>query len=191
MRFTESLLRSVCYAEGIGVERTVNPFMLTLVFALLFSLSGTAPHATAVWLSGPAPAPQPGKFEMHNVNRTFTPEALVVPVGSEVRFPNDDPYYHSIFSTDKANGFDVGYYDTGPGKYVTFSHPGVVEVRCHIHGYMHGTIVVADGPFSAVNDGKFQISGVPAGKYTLHQVADDGSVRTSDVTIDRDTTLNL
>lgn len=155
-----------------------------LAAAQTFTLSGAAAKsAIAVWLAGPAPVPAAGQFEMHNVNRTFTPPVLIVPQGSSVRFPNDDPFYHSIYSTDKQNGFDIGYYDTGPGKYVPFRYAGVVHVRCHIHGYMHGIIVVAGGPYAAVQNGAFSIAGLPAGKYLLHEVLSDGSESTRPVTV--------
>ena len=128
---------------------------------------------------------------MHNINRTFTPASIVVPVGSQVRFPNDDPFEHSIYSADRVNGFDIGYYGTGPGKYVTFSHAGVVQVRCHIHAYMHGLIVVASGPFAQVTGGTYQISNVPAGEYTVHEVTEDGSDHTARLLLNGNKTLNF
>lgn len=162
-----------------------------LAAAQAFTLSGAATHALAVWVSGPAAAPAAGSFEMHNVNRTFTPPVLVVPVGSQVRFPNDDPFYHSIYSADKSNGFDIGYYDTGPGKFVTFAHAGTVQVRCHIHAYMHGLIVVAGGPYAQIRNGSYSIPNLPAGKYSVHAVAPNGSEQTRMLVLSADTTLNF
>lgn len=167
--------------------------MIALILAAVqtFSLSGSASHAIAVWVSGPAPAPTPGTFEMHNVNRTFTPASIVVPVNSQVRFPNDDPFEHSIYSADKLNGFDIGFYGHGPGKYVTFSHVGVVEVRCHIHAYMRGTIVVAGGPYAQVIGGAYEIASLPAGAYVVHEITDDGVDHTTRVALDSNKTLNF
>ena len=167
--------------------------MIALVFAALqmFSISGNASHAIAVWVTGPARAPAPGTFEMHNVNRTFRPPMIVVPVGSQVRFPNDDPFEHSIYSTDSANGFDIGYYGTGPGKYVSFSHAGVVQVRCHIHGYMHGMIVVAGGPFVQITGGTYEIANLPARTYTVHEITDDGIDHTVRLLVNGNKTLNF
>lgn len=167
--------------------------MIALILATLptFSISGSAPHAIAIWVSGPAPAPAAGTFEMHNVNRTFNPPSIVVPVGSQVRFPNDDPFEHSIYSADKVNGFDIGYYGTGPGKYVTFSHVGVVQVRCHIHAYMHGIIVVTGGPSAQATGGTYVISNLPAGEYSVHEVTDDGVDHTTHVVLDANKVLNF
>ena len=168
--------------------------MHAVIFALaaqLFTLQGSAPHAYALWVSGPAPAPAAGTYEMHNVNRTFSPPFLIVPIHSRVRFPNDDPFYHSIYSAGNANAFDIGYYDTGPGKFVTFDHPGIVPVRCHIHAYMHGTIAVADGPYAAVENGRYAISGLPAGTYTVHEITDRSKEKSFPLVLKSDKTLNL
>ncbi|HUY41892.1 MAG TPA: hypothetical protein VMV82_10030 [Candidatus Dormibacteraeota bacterium] len=166
---------------------------IVLAFAVLslLSVSGAAPHSIAVWVSGPAATPPSGTYAMHNINRTFAPPVIVVPVGSQVRFPNDDPFEHSIYSANRVNGFDIGYYGPGPGKYVRFSHAGVVQVRCHIHTYMHGMIVVAGGPFAQVSGGAYSIPNLPAGEYTVHDVTDGGIDHTTRITLSRNTTLNF
>src|SRR3954465_14254247 len=46
--------------------------------------------------------------EMSTVRKQFVPRVLATTVGSEVRFPNQDPILHNAFSTSKDNGFDVG-----------------------------------------------------------------------------------
>jgi len=105
---------------------------------------------------------------MVNHDKTFLPSLLVVPVGSTVRFPNEDPFYHSIYSDSPLDPFDIGYYDTGPGKVVRFAKAAIVNVHCHIHVYMHATIVVVDGPFARADDGRYRLQGVPSGTYVLH-----------------------
>ncbi|HEY1977671.1 MAG TPA: hypothetical protein VGG89_14050 [Candidatus Baltobacteraceae bacterium] len=170
----------------------MNAFVLAaLAVAQTFSLSGTAARGFAVWVSGPADRAAAGEFVMRNVGLAFKPEMIVVPAGSRVRFSNEDPLYHSIYSTDEANGFDLGYYDTGPGKTVTFTRPGVVPLRCHIHASMHGTIVVAGGPYALVRDGRFEIDGLPPEKYTIHFITADGVDHTRGLTLDRNRTMNL
>jgi hypothetical protein len=47
--------------------------------------------------------------------------------------------------------------------------PGLIQIRCDKHGWMNSFIHVDRHPLHAVTDaeGRFKISGVPAGKYTL------------------------
>jgi len=127
-----------------------------------------ATDADVVWVSAPKAAPKPVEAILTNKDRSFIPTLTVIPVGSTVRFPNEDPFFHSIYSTSPADPFDIGFYDTGPGKEVPFPNPGVVDVHCHIHASMHATIIVADGPFAQSANGNYTLSGVPAGKYVLH-----------------------
>ena len=146
-----------------------------VLLGLCLGLGATAAAATVdgrlkgegvVWLSG-APAAAVVQLEMRNKDRSFVPPLLVVSAGSTVRFPNDDYFYHSIYSSDGPDDFDVGYYLEGPGKVFTFAKPGVVNIRCHIHPTMHGTIVVVDGPAQQIS-GAFHFANIAPGKYTLH-----------------------
>jgi plastocyanin len=127
-----------------------------------------ATQATVVWISAPKAAPKPIEGVLTNQDRTFIPPLIVIPVDSTVRFPNNDPFFHSIYSTSPADPFDIGFYDTGPGKVVTFANPGVVDVHCHIHASMHATIVVVDGPYAMVNDSGYELDNVPGGRHVLH-----------------------
>lgn len=139
--------------------------------------------AAVVWVSAPDAIPQNGDSEMRNRNRTFIPPYVVVPVGAQVRFPNDDPFYHSIYSDSPADRFDIGYYGPGPGKLVTFSQPGVIDVRCHIHASMHANIIVADGPYALVTNGAYSLANVPAGTHELHAWDPKNGERTMTVTV--------
>ncbi|MFP5287913.1 MAG: hypothetical protein ACLGI9_19405, partial [Thermoanaerobaculia bacterium] len=52
------------------------------------------------------PAGEP--FEMVTRRKEFTPRILAVPRGSRVRFPNQDPILHNVFSVSGENKFDLG-----------------------------------------------------------------------------------
>ena len=119
----------------------------------------------------PRGRPQPGSPapEMHQHGERFAPRVLPVVVGTTVEFPNDDPIYHNVFSLSRARSFDLGRYPRGSSKSVTFNTPGVIQVFCHIHADMSGTILVLDNPFYVVPDanGHYALDGVPAGDYQL------------------------
>ena len=125
-----------------------------------------------VWLTPiGTPVDPPKQTEIPKLvqkDKAFHPSLLVIPVGGKVEFPNEDPFFHSIYSTSPADPFDIGFYDTGPGKEVPFPNAGIIDVHCHIHASMHATIIVADGPYAQSANGAYTLSGVPAGKYELH-----------------------
>lgn len=100
---------------------------------------------------------------------TFHPPLVIVPVGGSVEFPNDDPFFHNVFSYSGPARFDLGRYPQGESKSVVFSEAGYVKVFCEIHEWMRATILVVENPFHAVidADGRFTIDDVPAGRHTL------------------------
>src|SRR6202167_2679104 len=126
-----------------------------------------------IYLEGPSPASidsaSAGPFKIQQLNRRFTPDMLVVPVGSTVSFPNMDPIFHNIFSLSKPKTFDLGSYDKGETRQVAFPKTGIVEVYCRLHPNMAATIIVTPNRWYARSDrsGQFQIQNVPPGKYTI------------------------
>ncbi|HSU31802.1 MAG TPA: hypothetical protein VLJ11_11260 [Bryobacteraceae bacterium] len=124
----------------------------------------------AIWLESKIPAPaQPVKAVMRQRNRRIEPDTLIVPVGSTVEFPNLDPIFHNIFSLSRTQSFDLGYYAEGRSRSVTFSHPGIVQVYCHVHPNMYGVIVVTASRWfgKPAQDGTFALSNLPSGNYRM------------------------
>jgi plastocyanin len=119
--------------------------------------------------AGPAGIGGTHSATMQQLNRQFSPDLLVIPVGSTVSFPNMDPIFHNIFSLSKPKTFDLGSYDKGESRNVVFSKPGIVYVYCHLHPNMEATIVVTPNRWYARSDrsGHFRIQDVPPGRYTI------------------------
>jgi len=144
---------------------------------------GTAAQPSVVWITGPGPQPV-ADAEIRQTQKTFTPALLVVPTGTSVKFPNDDAFYHSVYNVSPANPFDLGLYDTGPGKSVTFSNSGVAEVRCHVHGSMHATIVVVDGSYVVTTRPNESYSiAAPRGSHVMHVWTDGSPIVTTTVRV--------
>ena len=108
-------------------------------------------------------------IEIKQINRQFVPDLVVVPVGAIVSFPNMDPIFHDVYSLSKAKSFDLGAYDKGQTRRVSFTKPGIVEAYCHLHPNMAATIVVmADRHYAQPDrNGQYNIPNVPPGHYTL------------------------
>jgi plastocyanin len=106
---------------------------------------------------------------MTQKGETFVPHVLPVLVGSTVEFPNEDDFYHNVFSVVAGNRFDLGRYPKGESTRQKFTKPALVVVRCEIHPSMKAFILVLKSPYFASPDeqGRFTIPNVPAGKYTI------------------------
>lgn len=117
----------------------------------------------------PAPASASTPVAIEQMNRQFVPDLAVIPVGATVSFPNMDPIFHDVYSLSRAKSFDLGAYDKGQTRRVTFTKPGIVEVYCHLHPNMAATILVMANRYYARpdRDGQYRISGVAPGHYTL------------------------
>jgi hypothetical protein len=94
---------------------------------------------------------------------------LAIPVGTTVDFPNHDPILHNVFSASPAKKFDLGMYDQGVSRSVTFDAPGVVRIGCNVHPKMEAFVIVNPNPYVAVTyaQGKYTIANVPAGGYQI------------------------
>lgn len=141
------------------------------------------------YLKGPvagAPAGSPSQRpRLAQQDTSFRPSVLVVPVGARVDFPNQDPFFHNVFSYSSVKRFDLGRFPRGESRTVTFDRPGAVKVYCEIHQWMRAAVLVVENPFHTQvgADGGFRIPGVPPGRYTLAVWDVDRGERTTTVTV--------
>ena len=134
-----------------------------------------SPPPAVMWLKPlqPAPAfaaPAQERFTLLQKNRMFTPHLLVIPVGSQVQFPNADPFFHNVFSLFDGKRFDLGLYEAGSTKTVTFSREGISYIFCNIHPEMSAVVVSLSTPFYTIanSSGNFDLRNVPVGDYEFH-----------------------
>lgn len=115
-------------------------------------------------------APKRLQWQLVQKNKQFIPGLLVVPVGSSVEFPNEDPFFHNVFSLFNGKRFDLALYQTGESRGVKFDREGVSYIFCNIHPDMHAVVIALSTPLYAVSgpSGSFNISNVPSGEYMLH-----------------------
>ncbi len=130
-------------------------------------------QSTVVWLtplSGGIPALRPRHFQLVQKDKQFTPRLLVVPTGSVIDFPNQDPFFHNVFSLFNGKRFDLGLYEKGSTRAVHFDHNGVSYIFCNIHPKMHAVIIALSTPYFAITsaEGLANIPDVPAGEYEMN-----------------------
>jgi plastocyanin len=117
----------------------------------------------------PATPPPPMRAKIAQRDEQFIPQVTVVTVGSTVDFPNDDPFFHNVFSLSRAATFDLGRYPSGASRSQTMKRTGIVKVFCHLHSQMTALIRVLDHPWFTIpaEDGTFTLPAVPAGELTV------------------------
>jgi len=115
-------------------------------------------------------APAPGHYKLMQKNKRFIPHILVVPMGAVVDFPNDDPFFHNVFSLFDGKRFDLGLYEAGTTRAVNFNSPGVSYIFCNIHPHMSAVVVVTQSRYYAISSasGDFAINRVLPGRYQLN-----------------------
>ncbi len=156
----------------------------------------TQPPLAVVYLDGnfPRAASSPVK-EVAQRDLTFIPALLPIQVGTKVEFPNLDDTYHNIFSYSPTRRFDLGRYrpEERPIPSVMFDQPGLVTLRCDIHEHMRGLILVLNTPHFVMTDtaGRFRLSKLPPGHYTLKAWVDSRTTREKPVDLKDGQTLHV
>jgi plastocyanin len=127
-------------------------------------------------------------------DRTFVPHVLAVQKGTVIDFPNSDLVRHNVFSPqDSCKQFNLGTYDVGVVKQVTFDKSCNVPILCNVHAEMSAFVAVFDNPYFAVTlrDGNFKIDNIPPGNYTLKTWHEKFESVTQEIRIDEDKTTDV
>jgi plastocyanin len=120
-------------------------------------------------LGSGAPPAAPLQAVMDQLNLAFTPDVLVIPVGSTVSFPNSDKTGHEVYSFSSAHPFKLGLYRGKPYAPERFDRPGLVTLGCNIHDAMLAYILVTDAPYygKTAADGSWSLSDIARGRYRV------------------------
>ena len=126
---------------------------------------------------------------LDQINLTFVPDIIVIPVGSTVEFPNSDSVSHQIYSFSPTKRFQLPLYHGKPYPPVHFDQAGVVTLGCNIHDRMVGYIFVTDAAYFGRTDarGNWSVSNVPRGTY--HVSLWHPLLRDSGASLERDVSI--
>ena len=116
-------------------------------------------------------APPPAQeVEIGTRAKRFSPDVVVVPVGSTVHFPNHDRILHNVFSLSSVAEFDLGFYGHEESRSHTFNEAGLALIHCNVHQSMQAEVFVVETPFYTQPDqqGQFVLEGISPGPGTLH-----------------------
>ncbi|MFQ5640170.1 MAG: hypothetical protein ACE5IR_19495 [bacterium] len=114
------------------------------------------------------PARPPGRLTLDNRECKFVPHVSVLTVGSAIQAVNRDPTLHNAHFYGAINA-NLALAFKGVKRTTKVEQPGMVIVKCDVHGWMQAFIRVESHPFQAVTDenGSFRIPDIPAGAYDL------------------------
>jgi plastocyanin len=142
-------------------------------------VDGLPAVGVAVTMDAPraALAAMPPPFiEVRQKNLRFLPALTVVPVGSELRFTNEDEFDHHVMGVSERTRFEFFIPASGASRKArrepargVLSRPGVVALHCHLHASMRGQVLITSSPFHGVTDanGEVRYADVAAGSATL------------------------
>jgi plastocyanin len=151
--------------EICGATRTLQPLLVQ---------SGThgVQHAV-VSLAGtpltPPPNP-PATTAIANDHCAFSPHVETLRVGQALEVGNRDPLLHNTHITiETRTFFNVAMVAGGKPIQKVVKQPGLFQVRCDVHRFMHGYVVAFDHPYHTVTQatGEFRMVGLPPGKQQL------------------------
>ena len=100
----------------------------------------------------------------------FNPHVLLVPQGGTVKILNPDGVLHNFHASSSGNpSFNKAQPKFKKEMEVKFDTPGTFKIKCDIHSWMSGWIVVTGHPFFTITDdkGSFRIDGVSTGTRVL------------------------
>lgn len=142
-----------------------------------------------VWLSPLKPASMPPlsparqtSYRLVQKNKMFSPHLLVVPTGTSVQFPNEDPFFHNVFSLFNGKRFDLGLYESGTSRSVRFDREGASYIFCNIHPEMGAVVLALSTPYYGISseNGAVSIHNVPPGSYQLNVWSENGQFANPD-----------
>lgn len=126
----------------------------------------------------------PPVYQMLNQkNKEFMPKMVVIQKGGEVRFGNEDPWFHNIYGNDPK--FDLGRFPKGFWKKQVYEKTGVFHVYCDIHPNMHAHVYVVDTPYytKAAEDGGFVLKDIAQGEYQIIAWQIRSKTQSQDITV--------
>lgn len=114
------------------------------------------------------PPTAPQRLVLDNRECRFVPHVAAVTVASTLVATNSDSILHNthLYGPVRSN---IALPFEGMTVTRTLDRPGMIAVKCDVHGWMEAYVRVDSHPFHAVTDerGRFRIEGIPPGEYRV------------------------
>ena len=166
----------------ITLDGTVEPRMLEVTAdqavcgnevedrAVVVDDSGGLANAVVIVTGAPWGDATPVDPEINNSGCYFVPRVQVVPTRTVVTVRSEDDTLHTTHAYDDRQRtlFNIAIPIPGMEVERPMRRPGPVRIECDSHGWMRGWVYVSDDLGTVTGpDGKYELSGIPPGDYTL------------------------
>ena len=115
----------------------------------------------------------------------FDPRVVIARPGEEMAVLNSDGILHNVHTVSEKNP-SINKAQPGFVKSlsVSFATPEMVRMKCDVHGWMRGWILVTDDPAAVTDEsGSFTVADVPAGTHEVTVWHEKLGRQTKEVTV--------
>ncbi len=126
------------------------------------------------------------EFVLDQKGCTYVPHVLLLPANKTLQIINSDGIMHNIHSfSTKNTPVNLPQPKFKKKLEKAFTTAENISVKCDVHGWMSAWLMVVDHPYHAVTDatGKFTITDVPPGTYTVEFWQETLGKQTAQVTV--------
>lgn len=105
---------------------------------------------------------------LNQKNCRYEPHILLVPVQETLTVRDSDPLLHTVQMSGSAD-YNLPFVLAGQEITRPMTREGKVSLRCNVHVWMNGEMMVARHPYYTVTDeyGNFELTQVPPGDYEI------------------------
>lgn len=131
------------------------------------------------------PKPPPAKITLDQKKCRYVPHVQATGPGATIEILNDDPMLHNIHGyLGTQTVFNLAMPIKGQKIPKVLAKPGIVHVKCDVHEWMNGWIVVSESPYAVVGqDGTYAIKDIAPGSYTITAWHEKLGEKTQQVTV--------
>lgn len=164
-----------CTPEGTQVDDTNRSLMID-------DKGGIANVVVQISVDGADVKVPEEPIELDQAHCRFEPHVVCIPAGATVHFLNSDGVSHNVNLVAKKNDSWNKTIPAGGSTDSKFEKTDQVRIKCDIHPWMEGWMIVTDTPFVAVTgaDGSFEVPDLPPGEYKVeywHETLGKGSTK--------------